>query len=223
MHSDLPVVVFGAHVMASLTAYCLANDSGRQIAGFTVDAEYCQNHTYDDLPLVKFEDLEATFPPHAYELIIPLGPISINSLRRKRYMQAKQRGYRFASYISSRASVWRSSAIGENSLIFENAIIQPFATVGDNVIIRAGANIGHHGRVGDHTFIASGATFGGRVSVGEQVFVGLGAVIRDGISIADRTLVGAGAVLVASTESDGVYIGNPARRTTRSSMAATEP
>jgi len=53
---------------------------------------------------------------------------------------------------------------------------------------------------------------GGNVTIGDHCFIGLGAVLRDGITIADRCFLGAGAVVIADTEPDGVYVGNPARR-----------
>jgi sugar O-acyltransferase (sialic acid O-acetyltransferase NeuD family) len=222
MKDDRPVVIFGNRSLASLAWYCLTHDSQHRVAGFTVDAAYCHTPLHEGLAVVPFEILESVFPPDAHLLLIALGTTRINGLRRERYEQAKARGYQFASYISSRASVWPDLQIGENCLIFEHAVIQPFATIGSNVIIRAGANIGHHCMVESHCFIATEATFGGNANIGEQTFIGLGAIVRDGLRIAERTLVGAGAVVITDTEADGVYIGNPAQRMTKSSFAATE-
>lgn len=211
MNNDLPIVIFGNNHFASLVAYYLAQDTRRQVAGFTVDRAYLSNSHHEGLPVVPFEELESFYPPKDYELLISVGFLSINRIRRERFILAKKRGYRFANYISSRASVWPDLKIGENCMIFEHTTIQPFVSIGDNVIIRCGASIGHHNTIASHSFIASQANFGGNINLGEQVFVGLGSVLKNGLTIAPRTLIGAGAIMVANSESDKVYVGNPAR------------
>ncbi|TAN68259.1 MAG: acetyltransferase [Methylobacter sp.] len=215
------VVIFGNGALSSLAWYCLTHDSPWQVKAFTVDRAYLQDPVHEGLPVAPFEDLASLYPPSEVDLLIPLGYTQINGLRRERYLQAKAQGYSFISYISSRASTWPDLQIGENCLIYEHAIIQPFARIGDNVIIRSGAHISHHCEIGSHTFVAAGACFGGNVTVSEQAFVGLGAVLRDGLHLAERSFIGAGAVVVANTEADGVYVGNPARRSGRSSMEVT--
>ncbi|MBR0567227.1 acetyltransferase [Azoarcus sp. L1K30] len=221
MSSMRPIIVFGDGTFASLAAYCLRHDARRTVAAFAVDRAYLHKSEHEGLPVVAFDALESAFSPVEFELIIPFGAARINGLRQERFLDAKARGYTLASYISSRACVWDGFEPGENCLVFEQAVVQPYATVGDNVLLRSGANIGHHSRVGSHAFIATGCAFGGNVTVGERAFVGVGAVLRDGIKLGERSFVGAGAVVVADTDPDGVYVGNPARKTNRSAMAVT--
>ena len=218
---DRPVVVFGNLRSASLAAYCLANDSAHTVAGFTVDAAYATAPQFDGLPLARFEALEAQFPPADYRLLIPLGYQQINGVRRARYEQAKQRGYSFASYVSSRASVWPDLTVGDNVLVYEGAVIQPFARIGNNCIIRSGAHISHHCQVADHAFVGVGVAMGGDTQVGEQAFVGVGAVLRDRIRIAERSFIAAGAVVLRDTLADGVYVGNPARKSDQTAHEAS--
>jgi len=180
-----------------------------------------RSSSHEGLPVVAFEELAKSYPPGEVLLLFPLNYHAINGLRRERYLTAKALGYEFISYVSSRASTWPDLQVGENCLIYEHAIIQPFARIGDNVIIRSGAHISHHCQVADHAFVAAGATFGGNVKVGEQAFVGVGAMLRDGLAIAERSFIGAGAVVVADTEADGVYIGNPARKMGRTAQEVT--
>lgn len=220
--SKLPVVIFGNGTFSDLAWYCLTHDSDFQVIGFTVDRAFLSAEVHEGLPVVAFEDLPRYHPPDKVRLLIPLGYRAINGLRRERYRAAKAQGYEFISYVSSRASIWPDLRVGENCMIYEHAIIQPFACIGDNVIVRSGAHISHHCSVADHAFVAAGVTLGGNVTVGEQAFVGLGAVVRDGLVLAERSLIGAGAVVLANTEADGVYVGNPAQKTGRSAREATE-
>ena len=212
------VVVFGAESFASLAWYCLTHDSRYEVVAFTVDREYANAPTHHDLPVVVFENLVAIYPPGSVRLLVSLGYQLINGLRRQRYEWAQQQGYEFVTYISSRASTWPDLRVGQNSLVYEGAIIQPFASIGNNVIIRSAAHISHHCQVADHVFVAAGATLGGNVHIGEQSFIGVGAVLRDGLRIAERSFIGAGAVVVADTEPDGVYLGNPARKGKKSAL-----
>lgn len=221
MNKATDVVLFGADNFASLAWYCLSHDSPYRVVGFTVDRTFLRAPSHEGLPVAPFDELEAYFPPGQVRLLIPLGYHAINGLRRARFEQARARGYEFVSYVSSRASTWPDLQVGANCLIYEHAIIQPYARVGDNAIIRSGAHISHHCQVGDHAFVAAGVTLGGNVRVGEQAFVGLGAVLRDGLRIAERSFIGAGAVVVADTEADGVYVGNPARKGARSALDVT--
>ena len=188
---------------------------------FTVDQRFLTKSMHEGLPVIPFEDLLNVYPPSTTKLLIPLGYTGINGLRMARFQQATKSGYELISYISSRASVWPNQSFGKNCLVYEHAIIQPFATIEDNVIIRSGAHISHHCKIGKHSFISAEATFGGNVTVGERCFIGLGAVIRDALKIAERSFIGAGAVVIADTEPDGVYIGNPARRIEKSSLEVT--
>lgn len=221
--SDEPieVVLFGADTFASLAWYCLSHDSPYRVVAFCVDRAYLNQRTHEGLPVVAFEELRAHYPPERARLLIPLGFHAINGLRRARYEQAKAMGYGLIRYLSSRASHWPDIPVGDNSLVYENAILQPFSRIGDNVIIRSGAHISHHCEIRDHAFIAAGVTLGGNVTVGEQSFIGLGAVVRDNVTLAERSFVGAGAVILADTEADGVYVGNPARKLERTALEVT--
>ena len=220
-NDDRPVVIFGNQLSASLAWYCLLHDSTYKVAGFTVDAAYIASPQFEGLPLMPFEALEANYPPGDYRLLIPMGYQQINGVRRARYEQARQRGYTFANYVSSRASVWPDLTIGDNVLIYEHAIIQPFARIGNNCIIRSGAHISHHCEIADHTFVAAEVAMGGECSVSEQAFLGVGAVLRHRLRVAERSFIGAGAVMTQDTLADGVYVGNPARKTHQTALEAS--
>lgn len=207
------VVVFGGGNFASLAWHSLVHDSDWQVAGFTVDRPYCVEVERHGLPVVPFDALEAQFPPGDHALLVHLGPIGMNRLRRARCDEAVAQGYRLARFQSRRALVAAGVQLGENTVVYEGAIIQPFAQIGRNVILRSGAHVSHHVSIGDDCFIAAGACLGGGASVGAGCFIGLNATIRDGIRIAEGCMIAAGAVVVADTEPDGVYVGVPARRT----------
>lgn len=222
MTNDRPIIIFGAGSFASLAAHALTHDAQRRVLGFTVDTAHLHSSTHDGLPVYPFEALTEHIAPTDCEILVALGYLQINGLRLARYAAAEAMGYRMARYISRYARVASGTPIGLNGQIYENAILQPHVRVGANVILRAGANIGHHSTVGDHSFIASGVVTGGNVSIGQRCFIGLGAIIRDGIRLGDRSFIGAGAVVTSDIEADAVYVGNPARRLSKTSLEVTQ-
>lgn len=206
------IVIFGLGRQSSLAWYVYAHDSPHRVVAFTVDAAYRTETTLHGLPVVAFEALEAEYPPHGCVLCVPLGWRGMNRLRAERVAQARQRGFAFASYVSSRAQVWPDLQIGANCMIHDGAIVQPFARIGTNVIVRAGAVISHHATIGDHCFIAARAVVAGSATLGERCVLGLNCTICDGVTVAPGCFIGAGAVVSTDTAPGGVYTGRPARR-----------
>jgi len=182
------------------------------VVAHAADNKYIKNALGIDKKLVDFAKLGREYNSDEYSLIVPVGWVGANSVRQTKCAEGKAMGYSLLSYVSSRASIWPNTPIGENVLIFEGAIVQPFVQLADNIIIRSGANIGHHSVVQSNVFIASGVVTGGNVTIEENASIGLGAIIRDNVRIGARCFIGAGAVITADTEPDGVYVGVPARR-----------
>ena len=211
------VVLYGREELARLTWFCLSHDSNYDVAGFTVAGremprEPSGNHSLLGLPLVPFETLEQQFPPGSHDLLIAIGPHEVNAPRAARFEEGRSRGYRFASYISSRAGLWPDLQIGSGCMIFENAVVEPFSRIGDNAILRANAHVSHDGFVGDHVFLAPRVAMAGRCRVEQRSFLGVNATLRDGVTVAADCVVGAGAVVARSTEAGGLYVGVPAKR-----------
>jgi sugar O-acyltransferase (sialic acid O-acetyltransferase NeuD family) len=208
----MKVVIFSLGKMASLAWYVLTHDSDHEVAGFTVDAAFFDRHELHGLPVVPFDRVEDRFPPADFAMLLPLGWHGVNGLRMKRYLDAKSRGYTFPTYVSSRAYTWPDLQIGQNCMVFEGAIVQPFAKIGHNCIIRSGAHVSHHVEISDHGFIAPGAVLAGGATIGQRCFVGANATVHDGVTVAPRCIVAAGAVVNRDTTENGLYAGVPARR-----------
>lgn len=206
------IVIFGAGDIAQLAYFYFSNDSDYKVVAFTVDRDYCSGDSLFGLPLVPFDQLPERYPPDAYALFIAVSYSGINAVRRAKYEAGKALGYRFATYLSRRATTFPGFVPGENCFILENNTIQPFATIGNNVTLWSGNHIGHHCSIGNHTFIASHAVVSGGVVIGEQCFIGVNATLRDHITLGDRCVIGAGAIIMADAAADGVYIAAASKR-----------
>lgn len=211
------VVVFGNVGLSSLHCYYITHDSPYDVVAYTVDEAYIAERTFCGLPVVPFENIETEFPPDDYQLSILLGYRDVNRLRAEKYAEAKKKGYEFLSYISSKSTVWPGVEIGENSHVYEGAIIQPFTTIGNNVVIGPATFVGHHTVVKDHCFIATQASLLGGVTVEPYCVLGTNATVVDRISIARECIIGANSLISSNTAERGVYISKAAERISRRS------
>lgn len=193
------VVIFGVKDFAELAHYYLTNDSDYNVVAFTVNREYLPvGNEFCGLPVIPFEELELHYPPTRVAFFAPMAPSKMNQLREKVYLEGKQRGYSFISYISSRCTNFATS-IGENCFVLEDNTIQPFVKIGDNVVLWSGNHIGHHSTIGNHVMFTSHVVLSGHCDVGDYCLFGVNATIRDGLKIATGTFVAMGTSVIKST------------------------
>lgn len=198
------VIIFGIGQIAEIVHFYLTNDSEHEVIAFTVDKEYLSEKQFKGLPVVPFETIEKVYSPNEYKMIIPISYKNMNHIRADRYYKAKEKGYSLISYISSKATYY-GTPVGENTLIFENNVIQPFTKIGNNTILWSGNHVGHHTEIGNHCFVASHVVISGGVKIGDGSFLGVNSTIRDNIKIGKKNLIGAGSVILEDTEDEEVY------------------
>jgi sugar O-acyltransferase (sialic acid O-acetyltransferase NeuD family) len=201
-----PVVILGVGEFAQLAHYYLSKDSPRKVGGFTVDDAYVRSSEFRGLPVVPFERVQESFPPDQFDLLVAIGYTDLNAARARKCADAKARGYRLASYVSTRASVWQDLALGENCFIMEGNLIQPFVAIGSNVIIWCGSVISHHVEIADNCFIASQVTVSGGAKIGTNCFIGVNATIREHVTIGRNCIIGAGALILKDTPAETGYV-----------------
>lgn len=193
------VVIFGVKDFAELAHFYLSKDSEYNVVAFTVNKAYMpEEGTFCGLPVVPFEELEAHYPPSQFAFFAPMSPSKMNQLREGVYNEAKQRGYSFISYISSRCTNFASS-IGENCFVLEDNTIQPFVTIGNNVVLWSGNHIGHHSSIGHHVMFTSHVVLSGHCVVQDNCLFGVNATIRDGLTLGKGTFVAMGTSVIKST------------------------
>ena len=129
---------------------------------------------------------------------------------RKSTTRPKRRGMNSCGNICSKAVVWGDLTAGDNVFVFENNVIQPYATIGYDTILWSGNQIGHDAIIGNHCFLASHVAVSGHVTVEDYCFIGVNATIRDGITIGAGSVIGAGAVITKHVAPGSVMKGIPA-------------
>ncbi len=190
------IIVFGTGEIAELADFYFSNDSQYQVVGFTVDADFLKQTEFRGRPAVAFEEVAKRFAPEDHAMFVAVSYAKINVLRAEKVAAAREKGYRLATYLSSRATVFPGFEPRANCFILEDNTIQPFARIGANVTLWSGNHIGHHSVIEDDVFLASHVVVSGGVHIGQGSFVGVNVTIRDHVSIGKRCVLGAGALVL---------------------------
>jgi len=205
------IIIFGINDTAQLAHYYINNDSNNNVVAFTVDVDYIpENKQFLGLPVVDFETIEEHYSPDEYQFFAPMTAAGMNKARESIYLRAKEKAYRFISYISSKATVLTDD-IGENCFILEDNTLQPFTHIGDNVVLWSGNHLGHHSSIDSHSFVSSHVVISGHCTVGKYCYLGVNCTLRDGLTIAEGSFIAIGATVTRDTEAWGAYLGSPAR------------
>lgn len=203
------VIIFGDSAFAEIAYEYFTHDSDYEVVGFTVSKEFLKKDSMFDLPIYPFEEIENKFPPAAYEMHIALVYNQLNRIRVRFYKEAKDKGYRLANYISSKAFVWHNVEIGDNCFVFEDNTIQPFVKIGSNNVLWSGNHIGHHSKIGDHNFISSHVVVSGFCEIGDSNFMGVNSTMGNNLRLGNDCLVGSFVHIVKHIESGSLMRGTP--------------
>jgi len=212
------LVIVGAGEFAEIAYEYFSFDSEYEVVAFAVESEYLKEDTLFGLPIVSFETMESVYGTKEYEVYVAITYVKLNRARTRLYHEVKKKGYRCASYISSRAFVWHNVEVGENTFIFEDNTIQYHVSIGNNVVLWSGNHIGHRSVIEDNCWLTSHDVVSGFCRIGESSFVGVNATLGDNVTLPKDTVFGAGALTVKSLPDAGsVYVGSPAKKLNRTS------
>ncbi len=204
------LVIIGTGETAEIAYEYFTFDSDYEVAGFSVEKAYLDNEILHGLPVKAFEEIGSFFQPDEFYAFVAVSSTRLNRLRTRLYKEVKDKGYRMASYISSKAFVWRNVEIGENCFIFEHNTIQPFVRLGNNITLWSGNHIGHNSVIKDNCFIASHVVISGFCEIGENSFLGVNATVANNVRVAKDCFIDAGTIILKDTEEGRIYRGNPA-------------
>lgn len=189
--------------MAKIGHFYFSRDSSYEVVAFTVDAHYNNSGPMCGLEVLDFERVAETHPPSSHDMFVAIGPSRMNALREAKFLEAKEKGYRLASYISPRAVC--ASTTGENTFVADMVVINPFVAIGHDNYFYDGAICSNDATIGNHCYFAPRSYVGSLCEVRNNSILGAGSVLKSGVVVAPKTLVGAAAYISTNTEEKGVY------------------
>jgi sugar O-acyltransferase (sialic acid O-acetyltransferase NeuD family) len=199
------LIIVGNSGFAEIANEYFTHDSDYDVVGFSVERAYRAADSFCDKPNVDFEELAKHFAPAEHAVYVAATYTQLNRLRARLSGQAKQLGFTLASYVSSRAFVWRNVRLGEHCFIFEDNTLQPFVQLGDNVLLWSGNHIGHHSLVRSNCFISSHVVISGYCDIGPGTFLGVNSTISNNVTIARDNWVGPGVTITKNTEPGAMF------------------
>jgi len=133
------------------------------------------------------------------------GLLWINDDQRKIKVMLSSNGgviIRKGVYISANVSIVRG-ACNENTIVDEGTMIAPNTAIGHGCVI------------GKTVHIANNVTLSGSVQIEDGCFLGSASVILPAIKLAKNSILGAGSILTKNYSQSGVFVGNPAKLSTK--------
>jgi sugar O-acyltransferase (sialic acid O-acetyltransferase NeuD family) len=205
MEKNRKLVIVGDSAFAEIAYEYFTHDSPYEVVGFSVEREYLKRESLFGLPLVPFEELEGIFRPQEHHVFAALVYTQLNRLRTRLAGEARRKGFALASYVSTRAFLWRNVEVGEHCFVFEDNTVQPFVRLGNNVVLWSGNHIGHHSTIGDNCFISSHVVISGFVEVGENCFLGVNSTIVNNVRVGKDCWLGPGTTVLKDTPDAAFY------------------
>lgn len=189
------LIIIGDSVFPQIAYEYFTHDSEYEVSAFCVEREYLKREMMFDLPVVAFESVTESYSPADYFFFAALVFREQNQLRARFVRQAKEKGYKPASYISSQAVISPDAKIGEHCFICEATVVHQYAEIGDNVVLWSANQIGQRARVGNNCFTLPNAVISNRAEIGANCIVNANVSVLDGVKVADDKIIEIGALI----------------------------
>lgn len=205
-YKDLIIIGAGGH--GRVVADTAARTGNYQSISFLDDIEFPQTFPYPYLG--KCDTAEKYLDAH--DIVVAIGN---GEVRQKIMLSLAEHGAHFATIIAPDSIVAADVSIGAGTVVLPGAVINTGTVIGKGVIINTASSVDHDCRIDDFCHVAVGAHICGTVSVGQRSWVGAGVTVINNVTICSDCMIGAGAVVVNDIETNGIYVGVPAKRQRR--------
>lgn len=144
-----------------------------------------------------------------FKNLIPVLAIGDNQIRMRIGNLFSNAGIKLFTAIHTKSYIASKVSLGEGTVVFAGAVINPLVEIGQGVICNTNCIIEHESSIGEYSHICPGAVLAGNVKVGKMAFIGANSVIKQGVVIGDGAIIGAGSVVVKNVEANSIVYGNP--------------
>jgi sugar O-acyltransferase (sialic acid O-acetyltransferase NeuD family) len=191
-----------------------AGGAGREVA------EWARDCGYKEITLAVDDDFFVESKVNGYR-VIPFSKIETGEytwlvavgdpLVREVIVKKLENLVKFTTLIHPAARVQSRSLVGEGVLVGPGVVVSSDVTIGRHVFINSMSYIGHNGVINDFVTISPCAAILGNCKIESHVFLGANSSIKEGTTISSGAVIGMGTVVINNL-SNGVYVGNPARK-----------
>lgn len=199
------LVIFGTSELAQVLKFHIDKELEYDLIAFCVDNEYFKEKALLGIPVMPFSIFLETFACEDVFVIVAIGYSKLNATRTQLYNRLKHLGYRFTTYISPTSKCY-ADYVGENTIILEDNLIEPYTTIGNNVIIWAKNTISHHCKILDNVFISSHVDICGKTTIQNNTFIGANTIIADHIEVGKKCIIGAGCKIFKNLRDDSLVL-----------------
>lgn len=194
------LIIFGLGDFAQIAYEYFTYDSEYKVVGFAVDNKFINTNTFCNLSVLPFEEIETKVNTKNTYIFIAIIYGGMNDIRKEKLEASLAKGFKPASYVSSKSFVWHNVKTGYHNFIFEDNTIQPFVEIGNNNILWSGNHIGHHSKIADNNFISSHVVVSGNCKIGSNNFFGVNSTINNNLKINNYCIIGSGVKLSKDLE-----------------------
>lgn len=187
------LVIYGIGQLAELATFYAQEGSKYRVVGYATDQRPADTHL--GLPLHDVGVLEDSFSKNETEIFVAVSYHEQNRIREKVCNALRDLGWTLASIVSESAKVASNATIGDNCLVLETSVIQPWSRIGDGAVIWSGVQIGHHSDVGNYAFLSAGVVLMGCNVIGERCHLAGGVTVRDHVMIGSGIQIAPGEVV----------------------------
>ncbi|HET9438641.1 MAG TPA: acetyltransferase [Longimicrobiales bacterium] len=204
------IVIVGAGGHARVVADTIRLSGRFHVRGFIdqIDAQRKGSTFEDSLILGGNEALADLLQEGVRHAVVAFGD---NRARARVAAELAQLGFQFPVLIHPAAVVARGVELGDGTVVFAGAVINPATNIGSHVIINTSATVDHDCRLGNAVHVGPGVHLAGGVLVGDRALLSVGAVVKPGVHIGHDATVGAGAAVISDVEEGSTVAGVPAR------------
>lgn len=163
----------------------------------------------DDEFVVEGTKPLSDFNPNEYTIMVAIA----DSKHRLEVVKRLPQNTQYFSWIHPTALLLGDDIeIGEGSFIGAYSILTTNIKIGRHSILNRSNHIGHDCLIGDYFSAMPGSIVSGNVHIHDCVYLGNNSSIREKLSIKSHTTIGMNAAVVKSIDSEGTYVGVPAKK-----------
>lgn len=159
-------------------------------------------------PLFLGDYADFTFAPEIYAAIA----IGDAKVRARIYAELKAKGANFINIIDPSCNITPTMTLGLGNIFAPFTHISPNVTIGNNNLFNGFNAVGHDVVIGDDNAVQPYSSIAGFARVGSGNYIASACTIFPKATVGDNVTLSAGSVLFRRAKSNGIYMGNPAKR-----------